>query len=198
SWPERGRGRDVGGEVIARLGLRGEGGGGEAPELVEHPVAGERDHDQRGGELGDGGQDGLLQLGRGLDHGDREPDDEAGDQERRRDGDDDGERVAPEVEERVGAHVIAPRISDCTTRRQPSIITNTRSLIGSATPCGGTMTMPSEVRMVAATRSITRKGRRIVGPILKASRSSERMNAGIAILSGTSSIVDGRGAVETS
>src|SRR5207247_2492467 len=98
--------------------------------------------------------------GRGLDDGDGQADDEAGDQERRRHRDDDGQGAAPQVEQRIGAHVRAPRRSDWTTRCQPSIITNTRSLIGSATTWGGTITMPSEVRMVAATRSITRNGSR--------------------------------------
>src|ERR1051325_5246089 len=193
----RGRG-DLGRDVVLLADLRGEGGGGEPAQLVEHPVAGERDDDQRRGELGHEGQDAVLELGRGLDHGDGETDDEAGDQKRRGHHDDDAQRAAPQVEQRIGGHDIAPRSSDWTTRCQPSIITNTSSLIGSATTCGGTITMPSAVKIVAATRSITRNGNRIVRPILNESRSSDSTNAGIAILSGTSSIVSGRGALDTS
>src|SRR5262245_53928259 len=177
--------------------MRGEGRDREGVELVERPVAGERDHEESTRELGHEGEHALLELGRGLNDRNDEADDERDDEEGSADLDGHGERVAPEVEDRVARHA-APRSSDCTTRCQPSIMTKTRSLIGSATTCGGTMTMPSEVRIVAATRSMIRNGRRIVRPILNARRSSESRNAGMAILSGTSSIVAGRGPLETS
>ena len=58
--------------------------------------------------------------------------------------------------------------------------------------------MPSAVSTVATTRSMTRNGSSTASPISKAVCSSETMNAGTAMRSGTSSALAGRGSSLTS
>src|SRR5262249_55057376 len=139
----------------------------------------------------------LVELGRGHEQRGEQADDERGADERRAHRHRGRQRLAPDVEEGVGAHSI-PRKSDATTRRQPSTVTKTRSLTGSEMLAGGSMTMPMLDSVVATTRSMTRNGSRMSSPIWNAVWSSETTNDGMAILSGTSSARFGRAVSLTS
>ena len=65
------------------------------------------------------------------------------------------------------------------------------SLNGKATSTGDSIIMPSDISTLATTMSITRNGMKITKPMMKAIRSSERMNAGISVALLTSSTVVG-------
>ena len=63
---------------------------------------------------------------------------------------------------------------------------------------GGNITIPILDRTIATTMSMTKNGMTTTRPIWNAVRSSDRTNAGMAMRSGTSAAVFGRGVVDTS
>ncbi len=76
-------------------------------------------------------------------------------------------------------------INELTTSAQPSTMTNNKSLNGNDTRTGGSMNMPIDIRVELTTRSMIRNGMKITNPMMNAVFSSERMNAGISVDSGT-------------
>ena len=78
-------------------------------------------------------------------------------------------------------------------RPQPSTRTKSRILNGSEIITGGSIIMPMDISAAETTRSITRNGTKITKPMMNAARSSEIMNAGIRVCSGTSAGVAGLG-----
>ncbi len=77
----------------------------------------------------------------------------------------------------------------------PSTSTNSSSLNGSETMTGGSIIMPSDISAAQTTMSMTRNGMKMTKPMMKAARSSDRMNAGISVVSATSDGLSGFGAV---
>ena len=65
------------------------------------------------------------------------------------------------------------------SRSQPSTSTNRISLNGSEMSTGGNTMMPIEIRVVATTMSMMTNGMKMSTPILNATASSWRMNAGM-------------------
>src|SRR4030095_7331508 len=78
-----------------------------------------------------------------------------------------------------------------TTRFQPSIITNSRTLNGSDTIAGGICNMPIDSSVVETTRSMSRKGTKRKKPIWKPVLSSEMTYAGMTTRIGNSDAVLG-------
>ena len=70
-------------------------------------------------------------------------------------------------------------------RPQPSTRTNSRILNGREIITGGSIIMPIDISAAETTMSITRNGMKITKPMMNAARSSEIMNAGISVGSGT-------------
>src|SRR5437764_6019523 len=72
------------------------------------------------------------------------------------------------------------------TRPHSLTRTNSNNLNGSDTVTGGSIIMPIDIRDADTTMSITRNGMYTTNPMMNAARSSDRTNAGISVVSGTS------------
>src|ERR1700749_3080663 len=81
----------------------------------------------------------------------------------------------------------------CSTRLQPSIRTNIKSLIGTEIVDGGTISMPIASRMLDTTRSMRRNGSMMTKPMRNETRNSLSMNAGTSCRSPTSAARAGSG-----
>src|SRR5437764_15376614 len=72
------------------------------------------------------------------------------------------------------------------TRPHPLTRTNSNNLNGSDTVTGGSIIMPIDIRAADTTMSITRNGMYTTNLMMNAAHSSDRTNAGISVVSGTS------------
>ena len=75
----------------------------------------------------------------------------------------------------------------------PSTSTNSRILNGSEIITGGSIIMPIDMSAAETTMSITRNGTKMTKPMMNAARSSEIMNAGMSVSSGTALTLSGFG-----
>ena len=75
----------------------------------------------------------------------------------------------------------------------PSTSTKKISLKGSDTVVGGSIIMPTDIKIEATTKSMTRKGMNNKKPISKARLSSEIMKAGMRLVKGVASGAAGKG-----